>query len=248
MSTEHEPNTAVVLLSGGLDSAVVAGLARRSGRRVVALSFDYGQRHRAELEAGRRVAEAVGVERRVVMPLDLRLVGGSALTADIDVPKDAEPDPSGGVIRVTYVPARNLIFLSIAAGLAEAAGAGEIWLGVNAVDYSGYPDCRPDFINAFERTAALATRAGVEPAAAGPPGVRVRTPLIEMTKAEIVRAGAGMGLDLGMTLSCYDPIGAHERGPGAHCGLCEACRLRRRGFEAAGIADPTRYANSHRFP
>lgn len=221
---------AVVLLSGGLDSAVVAAMARAEGRALTALSFDYGQRHRAELRAGERVAEHLGIERRVLLPLDLRLIGGSALTADIEVPKDQAPDAER--IPVTYVPARNLVFLSLAVGLAEVSAAGEVWIGVNAIDYSGYPDCRPEFIRSFEATANLATREGVSGGR-----LAVRTPLSEMTKADIVRTGTDLGVDLGLTHSCYDPPDE----AGTHCGRCEACGLRKKGFIEANVVDPTRY-------
>ena len=234
--TSADAAAAVVLLSGGLDSAVAAAMARAEGRELVALSFDYGQRHRAELRAGARVAAHLRVERRVELPLDLRLIGGSALTADIDVPKDEAPDPTR--IPVTYVPARNLVFLSLAAGLAEVSGAREVWIGVNAIDYSGYPDCRPDFIRSFEETANLATREGVTAAAGGGRGLTVRTPLSAMTKADIVRTGTDLGVDLSLTHSCYDP----PDDSGTHCGHCEACALRRKGFSEAGVVDPTRYA------
>ncbi|HEX8239907.1 MAG TPA: 7-cyano-7-deazaguanine synthase QueC [Allosphingosinicella sp.] len=219
---------AVALLSGGLDSMVAAATARESGHELLALTIDYGQRHRIELDAAARIAAELGAERHVVMPLDLRPFGGSALTADIAVPKTG----LGEEIPVTYVPARNTIFLSLALGWAEAAGAADIYIGVNALDYSGYPDCRPDFIAAFEGLAALATRAGDE-------GRRFRiiAPLLHMTKADIVREAARLGLDAGLTWSCYDP--APE---GRHCGLCDSCRLRARGFEEAGLADPTDYA------
>lgn len=228
--------TAVILLSGGLDSAVTAACARGEGRGLIALSFEYGQRHRAELSAAARVAEHLGVRRHVVLPLDLRAIGGSALTADIAVPKDTPA--AGGGIPVTYVPARNLVFLSLASGLAEVEGAGELWIGVNAVDYSGYPDCRPGFVRSFEETVNLATKAGVEAAAAGRVALRVRTPLLELSKAEIVQRGTDLGVDLSLTHSCYDP--PDERG--THCGRCEACGLRRRGFSTAGVEDPTVYA------
>ncbi|WP_419815972.1 7-cyano-7-deazaguanine synthase QueC [Glacieibacterium sp.] len=215
---------AVVLLSGGLDSTTVAAIARERGFRILALTIDYNQRHRIELQAAARVAEAMQVVRHVVLPLDLSGFGGSALTADIDVPK-------GGVepgIPVTYVPARNTIFLSVALGWAEAAGARDLFIGVNALDYSGYPDCRPEFVAAFEAMANLATKAGVE-------GDRftVHTPLSAMTKADIVREGARLGVDFGMTWSCYDPTPA-----GAPCGECDSCRLRAKGFEEAGVVDP----------
>jgi 7-cyano-7-deazaguanine synthase len=223
---------AVALVSGGLDSMVSAALAREAGQRVLALSFDYNQRHRIELDAARRVASALGAERHIVLPMDLSAFGGSALTADIDVPKDGAGTEDGGGIPVTYVPARNTIFLSLALGWAEAAGARDIYIGVNALDYSGYPDCRPEFIAAFEGLAELATKAGVE----GEP-FRIQAPLQMMTKADIVREGTRLGLDMGLSWSCYDPTPAGE-----HCGECDSCRLRSRGFDEAGIADPTRYA------
>ena len=223
---------AVALVSGGLDSMVSAALAREAGQRVLALSFDYNQRHRIELDAARRVASALGAERHIVLPMDLSAFGGSALTADIDVPKDGAGTEDGGGIPVTYVPARNTIFLSLALGWAEAAGARDIYIGVNALDYSGYPDCRPEFIAAFEGLAELATKAGVE----GEP-FRIQAPLQMMTKADLVREGTRLGLDLGLSWSCYDPTPAGE-----HCGECDSCRLRSRGFDEAGIADPTRYA------
>jgi 7-cyano-7-deazaguanine synthase len=220
---------AVVLLSGGMDSMVAAGLAREAGFRLLALTVDYNQRHRIELEAAARIAARLGAERHIVLPLDLAGFGGSALTADIAVPKGGVEE---GVIPVTYVPARNTIFLSLCLGWAEAAGARDLFIGVNALDYSGYPDCRPEFIRAFESVANLATKAGVE-------GGRftVHTPLIAMTKADIARQAARLGLDAGMSWSCYDPA------PGAiHCGLCDSCRLRARGFAEAGLPDPTLYA------
>ena len=223
---------AVALVSGGLDSMVSAALAREAGQRVLALSFDYNQRHRIELDAARRVAQALGAERHIVLPMDLSAFGGSALTADIDVPKDGVGTEDGGGIPVTYVPARNTIFLSLALGWAEASGARDIYIGVNALDYSGYPDCRPEFIAAFEGLAELATKAGVE----GEP-FRIQAPLQMMTKADIVREGTRLGLDLGLSWSCYDPTPAGE-----HCGECDSCRLRARGFGEAGIADPTVYA------
>ena len=219
---------AVALLSGGLDSMVAAALARDAGFGLLALTIDYGQRHRVELAAAERIAEALGAERHVVLPLDLRPFGGSALTADIAVPKDGV----GEDVPVTYVPARNTIFLSLALGWAEAAGAADIYIGVNALDYSGYPDCRPDFVAAFERLASLATKAGVEGRA-----FRIAAPLLHMSKADIVREADRLGLDAGLSWSCYDPAP-----DGRHCGLCDSCRLRARGFEEAGLADPTRYA------
>ncbi|ATY32314.1 7-cyano-7-deazaguanine synthase QueC [Sphingomonas psychrotolerans] len=221
-------SVAVALISGGLDSMIAAARAREDGHRLLALSIDYNQRHHVELAAARRIAQTLGAERHVVLPLDLRAFGGSALTAEIDVPKDGVGDD----IPVTYVPARNTIFLSLALGWAEAAGARDIYIGVNALDYSGYPDCRPEFILGFEKLAELATKAGVE----GEP-FHIRAPLQDMTKADIVREGMRLGLDLGMSWSCYDPA------PGSlHCGLCDSCRLRAKGFEEAGVPDPTRYA------
>jgi 7-cyano-7-deazaguanine synthase len=219
---------AVVLLSGGLDSATVLAIAKSEGRAVHALSFVYGQRHEIELAAARRVVGAVGAEEHIVFPIDLRVFGGSALTGDIDVPKDAV---GAGGIPVTYVPARNTIFLAVALGLAEARGAGEIWIGVNAVDYSGYPDCRPEFIEAFQRVIVTGTRSGVE---RGEP--RIVAPLIRMSKAEIIRKGVELGVDYSLTHSCYDPDAE-----GRACGHCDSCVLRRRGFFDAGIRDPTRY-------
>ncbi|MCW2393620.1 7-cyano-7-deazaguanine synthase [Sphingobium sp. B8D3C] len=219
---------AVVLLSGGLDSMVAGGLAREAGFRLAALTIDYQQRHRVELEAAKRVAAALEVERHVVLPLDLSLFGGSALTADIDVPKEGV----GEGIPITYVPARNTIFLSLTLGLAEVVGAERIYIGVNALDYSGYPDCRPEFIAAFEHMASLATKQGVE----GAP-VQIATPLQYMSKAQIAAEAARLGLDAGMSWSCYDPTSE-----GLHCGLCDSCRLRAKGYQEAGLPDPTRYA------
>jgi 7-cyano-7-deazaguanine synthase len=219
---------AILLLSGGLDSMTAGGLAREAGYRLFALTIDYNQRHRIELEAAKRVAETLGVERHLILPLDLRQFGGSALTDDLDVPKEGvEPG-----IPITYVPARNTIFLSLCLGWAEASGAHDIFIGVNALDYSGYPDCRPDFIQAFQTMASLATKAGVE----GDP-FRVQTPLIAMSKAQIAAEAARLGLDAGLSWSCYDPTPAGE-----HCGLCDSCRLRGKGFTEAGLPDPTVYA------
>ncbi|HEU5163426.1 MAG TPA: 7-cyano-7-deazaguanine synthase QueC [Thermoanaerobaculia bacterium] len=219
---------AVVLLSGGLDSATVLAFARAEGREVSAVSFDYGQRHRAELAAGVRVAASLGVARHVTVPLDLRAFGGSALTDDIDVPKDALGRDD---VPVTYVPARNTVFLALAVAYAEARGAEEIWIGVNAVDFSGYPDCRPEFLDAFRRVILTGTRSGVD---RGEP--RVIAPLLEMSKAEIIRKGTALGVDYSLTLSCYDPDDE-----GRACGHCDSCLLRKEGFAAAGVADPTRY-------
>ena len=219
--------TAVVLLSGGLDSMVCAAVAREAGFSVIALTVDYNQRHRVELDAARRIAADLA-DRHVVLPLDLRAFGGSALTSDIDVPKEGV----GPGIPVTYVPARNTIFLSLALGLAEASGARDIFIGVNALDYSGYPDCRPQFVAEFEKLANLATKAGIE----GDP-FRLHAPLQDMTKADIAREAHRLGLDAGLSHSCYDPS------PDGHaCGQCDACRLRAKGFVEAGIADPTVYA------
>ncbi|HEX7877258.1 MAG TPA: 7-cyano-7-deazaguanine synthase QueC, partial [Sphingobium sp.] len=203
---------AVVLLSGGLDSMVAGGLAREAGYHVVALSIDYNQRHRVELRAADRVAKAIGADRHIVLPLDLTAFGGSALTADIAVPKDGV----GPGIPITYVPARNTIFLSLTLGLAEVSGAGDIFIGVNALDYSGYPDCRPEFIEAFQTMANLATKAGVEGHS-----IRINTPLQHMSKADIAREANRLGLDAEISWSCYDPT-PDER----HCGLCDSCRLR----------------------
>lgn len=224
---------AVVLLSGGLDSFVAAALARESGHRLYALTIDYHQRHRIELESARAIAATLGVERHVVLPLDLSAFGGSALTeAAIPVPKDGIGAAGEGGIPVTYVPARNTIFLSLTLGFAEVVGARDIYIGVNALDYSGYPDCRAEFIAAFQAMAALATKAGVE----GTP-VRINAPLQFMTKADIAKEAARLGLDAGLSWSCYDPTP-----DGRHCGTCDSCRLRARGFTEAGLPDPTRYA------
>jgi 7-cyano-7-deazaguanine synthase len=219
--------SAVVLLSGGLDSMVCAALARESGFEVVALTVDYGQRHRVEIESARRIAAAVA-DRHIVLPLDLRAFGGSALTSDIAVPKDGV----GEGIPVTYVPARNTIFLSLALGLAEASGSRDIFIGVNALDYSGYPDCRPEFVQKYERLANLATKAGVEGNE-----FNIHAPLLNMTKADIAREAERLGIDAAMSHSCYDPLP-----DGTHCGQCDACRLRAKGFAEAGLADPTSYA------
>ena len=219
------PTEAVVLLSGGLDSMVCAAVAREAGFRVLALTVDYNQRHRVEVNSARAIAERLA-DRHIILPLDLRAFGGSALTDDIAVPKDAP----GNAIPVTYVPARNTVFLAIALAWAEAAGARDLFIGANALDYSGYPDCRPEFIHAFERLANLATKAGDE-------GERftVHAPLLAMSKADIVREAARLGLDPALSWSCYDP----QPGP-APCGLCESCRLRAKGFAEAGLADPGR--------
>ncbi len=223
---------AVVLLSGGLDSATTAAIAKRDGFDLCALTVDYGQRHRFELDAARRVAEKTGVVRHEVLRIDLSAFGGSALTAEIEVPKDRNNDEMEHGIPITYVPARNTVMLSMALAFAEAVGAADIFIGVNAVDYSGYPDCRPEFIEAFERTANLATKAGVE----GTLKFTVHAPLIQWSKAEIIRRGTELGVDYGLTHTCYDP-GAD----GASCGHCDACLLRLKGFADAGLEDPIAY-------
>ncbi len=224
---------AVVLLSGGLDSATVLAIAKRENRECIALSFAYGQRHEIELAAAKRVARSMSVPEHVIYNLDLRVFGGSALTADINVPKDAV---GAAGIPVTYVPARNTIFLSIALGLAEARGAQEIWIGVNAIDYSGYPDCRPEFIHAFQQVIFRGTKSGIERRQP-----TIVSPLIELTKADIIRRGRDLGVDYSLTHSCYDPDSE-----GRACGHCDSCLLRRRGFEEAGVKDPTRYSNDER--
>ena len=236
--------TAVVLLSGGLDSATVLAIARRDGFRCRCVSIDYGQRHRAELECAHAVARSMESDL-TVLPLDLTRIGGSALTSDaIDVPKGRSEHEIAGGIPSTYVPARNLIMLSVALAFAEVAGAADLFVGVNAVDYSGYPDCRPEFIDSFEQTANLATRAGVEAGGVEAGGgqtqgkrIEIHTPLIELTKGEIIRLGTELGVDYALTSSCYDP--AED---GGACGACDSCQIRRAGFEGAGVPDPTRCA------
>lgn len=226
---------AVVLLSGGLDSTTTLAIAKAEGFEPYALSFRYGQRHELEIDAARRVASVMGVADHRVAEIDLRVFGGSALTDDIAVPKGRDAAEIGGGVPVTYVPARNTIFLSFALAWAEVLGAWDVFIGVNALDYSGYPDCRPEFIEAFERLARLATRAGVE----GGRDFRVHAPLIAMTKAEIIRRGLELGVDYSTTTSCYDPS------PGGDaCGACDACQLRRKGFEENEIPDPIRYLPS----
>jgi 7-cyano-7-deazaguanine synthase len=220
--------SAIVLLSGGLDSATTLAIAHSQGFRTFALSVHYGQRHIAELDAAQRVAAALGAHEHRVMGVDLAGIGGSALT-DLGV---AVPESAGAGIPVTYVPARNTLLLSLALGWAEVVGAGDIFVGVNAVDYSGYPDCRPEFIEAFERLAQLATKAGVEGAR-----FRIRAPLVNMTKADIIRTGVELGIDYGLTVSCYQADSA-----GRACGKCDSCRLRAAGFTEAGVRDPTHYA------
>ena len=220
---------AVILLSGGLDSATVLAIAKSEGYSLYALSFSYGQRHAWELEAAKRVAASIGVEQHRIAAIDLRAFGGSALTADIAVPKGRAPEEMADGIPITYVPARNTIFLAFALAWAEVLGSSDIFLGVNALDYSGYPDCRPEFIAAFEKMANLATKAGVE----GCQHLRIHTPLIALTKAQIVARGSALGVDYGLTSSCYDP------GPdGTPCGECDSCLLRQKGFHENGMEDP----------
>lgn len=219
---------AVVLLSGGLDSMVAGAIAREAGFRLHALTIDYNQRHRCEIEAAKAIAARLGAERHIILPLDLSLFGGSALTSDIAVPKGG----LGAEIPVTYVPARNLVFLSLSLALAEASGAGDLFIGVNALDYSGYPDCRPAFIASFTKTARLGTRAG-----ANDEPVHVHAPLQHWTKARIAQEAVRMGLDPALSWSCYDPAPC-----GRACGLCDSCRLRQQGFAEAGLEDPTPYA------
>jgi 7-cyano-7-deazaguanine synthase len=226
---------AVVLVSGGLDSAVTAAVARERGFEWYALSVDYGQRHRFELDAARKVARSLGAADHVIVSVDLSRIGGSALTADIAVPKDRTDEAMAVGIPITYVPARNTVLLSIALGYAETLGAADLFVGVNAVDYSGYPDCRPEYLAAFQTLANLATKASIE----GKLQFQVHAPLIDLTKAEIVRRGTSLGVDFGLTHSCYDPDVE-----GRACGRCDACHLRRKGFIEAGVPDPTHYAPS----
>jgi 7-cyano-7-deazaguanine synthase len=220
---------AVVLLSGGVDSTTCLAIAKADGYAPYALSFRYGQRHLLELEAARRVVQALGAREHVVAEIDLRVFGGSALTDDIDVPKDRPVDDMSNGVPITYVPARNTIFLSFALAWAEVLGAQDIYIGVTAIDYSGYPDCRPEYIRAYETMANLATVAGVD----GRQRLTIHTPLIELTKAQIIQRGLDLGVDYGLTLSCYDP-----RPDGAPCGRCDSCLLRAKGFSEAGLADP----------
>jgi 7-cyano-7-deazaguanine synthase len=226
-----DPRSAVVLLSGGVDSTTTLAIARARGFVPFALSFSYGQRHAAELEAARRVAAALGVARHEILAFDLRAFGGSALTADLAVPKDRAPEAMAREIPLTYVPARNTIFLAFALAWAETLAASDVFIGVNSLDYSGYPDCRPEYIEAFRRMADLATKAGVE----GRQRLAIHAPLIRMTKGEIIRAGLELGVDYGLTLSCYDPT------PAGACGRCDACVLRLKGFAEAGARDPASY-------
>jgi 7-cyano-7-deazaguanine synthase len=230
--------SAVVLLSGGLDSATALAVARRDGFTCHAVSFEYGQRHRHELEAARLVAHALGAVSHRVIPLDVAAFAGSALTSNVDVPKQRSLAEMSTGIPVTYVPARNLVFLSIALALAETLGALDLFIGVNAIDYSGYPDCRPEFVRSFEDTAALATKAGVEGRR-----TRVHAPLLSLSKPEIIKLGHSLGVDFGVTHSCYDPV-TPGGGPDVFaCGECDSCRLRRQGFRDAAVQDPTRYAS-----
>ncbi len=239
MNSDPTAPAAVVLLSGGLDSTTVLAIARSEGFNLHALTFLYGQRHAAEVEAARAIARDAGVVRHELVDIDLTMFGGSALTADIPVPKDRDLAPSSATakeIPVTYVPARNTIFLSYALALAEVVEASSIFIGVNALDYSGYPDCRPEYIEAFERMANLATRSGVE----GRTRLTIRTPLLSLTKAAIIRLGVSLGVDYAATTSCYDP---GQRGEA--CGRCDACQLRLKGFSEAGLEDPIEYAEAH---
>jgi 7-cyano-7-deazaguanine synthase len=233
---DRDKMNAVCLLSGGLDSSTCLAWAKQQGFNCYALSFDYGQRHRTELAAAAKVAQSIGVARHITIPIDLRLFGGSALTSDaIDVPKSRSENQMGESIPVTYVPARNTIFLSLALAWAEVLEAADIVIGVNAIDYSGYPDCRPEFIRAFETLANLATRAGVE----GHTQTKIHTPLIDLTKAGIIRLAVELNVDLGLTHSCYDPDSE-----GRSCGQCDSCQLRIKGFREAGMKDPVRYVSS----
>ncbi|MFN3160962.1 MAG: 7-cyano-7-deazaguanine synthase QueC [Rubinisphaera brasiliensis] len=228
----NAPRKAVVLLSGGLDSSTTLAIAREQGFELWAISFDYGQKHRFELDAARRLAQAFDVKKHVIVKIDLGAFGGSALTSDIEVPKDRSTDQMEAAIPITYVPARNTVFLSTALGWAETLDCSDLFIGVNAVDYSGYPDCRPEFVEAFTRLANLATKTGVE----GTADWKVHAPLIDLTKAEIVRKGTALGVDYAMTHTCYDPNEA-----GLACGHCDACQLRLQGFEQAGLSDPAAY-------
>lgn len=227
----HTQRPAVVLLSGGLDSTTTLAMAKRDGFDVHAISFRYGQRHAHEIAAAQRIARLFGVRKHVVVDIDLRQFGGSALTSEMAVPKHERVEEIGDAIPVTYVPARNTVFLSFALAWAESLSASDIFIGVNALDYSGYPDCRPDFIAAFERLANLATKAGVERGA-----IKIHAPLIHLTKAEIIRRGLDLGVDYGLTTSCYDPDESH-----AACGHCDSCLLRLKGFAENGVRDPAKY-------
>ncbi|MBI2586169.1 MAG: 7-cyano-7-deazaguanine synthase QueC [Rhodospirillales bacterium] len=244
MPPEHKAAAkakAVVLLSGGLDSAVSLAIAASEGFETHALTIRYGQRHQAEIAAAARVAGQRGVVGHDVVDIDLAAFGGSALTGGAEVPKDRSAADMAAGIPVTYVPARNTVFLALALARAETLGARDIFIGVNALDYSGYPDCRPEYVAAFEALANLATKAGVEATTEGKPRIRLHAPLIALTKAEIVKKGAELGVDFGVTLSCYDPRPARSGKGVRHCGRCDACLLRKKGFAEAGIADPTDY-------
>ena len=232
MSNRTNNRPAVVLLSGGLDSATTAAIATEQGFALHALSIDYGQRHRFELASAARVAASLDVAQHKVLPIDLAALGGSALTADIDVPQGRSEDQMAEGIPITYVPARNTVLLSLALGYAEVLGAADIFIGVNAVDYSGYPDCRPEFITAFAQLANLATKAGVE----GTARFQIHTPLIDLTKAEIIKRGTELGIDYALTHTCYSPNRV-----GISCGTCDACQLRQKGFAEAGLEDPIEY-------
>ena len=223
---------AVVLTSGGIDSTTAMAIAKHEGFKIFSLSFFYGQRHAFELEAAQKVANAIGVTKHLVINIDLKQIGGSSLTDDMDVPKDRDEQEMTREIPITYVPARNTIFLSFALAWAEVLRSSDIFIGVNAIDYSGYPDCRPEYIDAFERMANLATKAGVE----GTIKIRIRTPLIRLTKAQIIQKGIELGVDYALTHSCYDPSPQ-----GLACGKCDSCLLRKKGFKGAGVSDPTRY-------
>jgi 7-cyano-7-deazaguanine synthase len=230
-----EPRRAVVLLSGGLDSATTLAEAKAAGFEPYALTVRYGQRHALEIEAARKVAGAIGVARHVELEIDLRSFGGSALTSDVDVPKDRSDEAMAEGIPITYVPARNTVFLALALAWAESLGAFDIWIGVNCLDYSGYPDCRPEYLRSFEAVANLATRAGVERRGA----FRIHAPLLTLTKEQIIDRGRALGVDYSLTHSCYDPTAQ-----GLACGRCDACRIRRSGFDRLGLIDPIRYLSS----
>jgi 7-cyano-7-deazaguanine synthase len=226
---------AVVLSSGGIDSTTVMAMAKHEGFKIFSLSFFYGQRHAFELEAAQKVANAIGVTEHLVINIDLKQIGGSSLTDDMDVPKNRDEQEMSREIPATYVPARNTIFLSFALAWAEVLKSSDIFIGVNAIDYSGYPDCRPEYIDAFEKMANLATKAGVE----GTTKIKIRTPLIRLTKSEIIQKGIELGVDYALTHSCYDPSPQ-----GLACGRCDSCQLRKKGFKEAGVSDPTRYIDS----